>query len=457
MSVSAKSARRPFVLGRSVLSFGCGETPSADKTTFATAVYNSKFDTSLISDPCWADSDGNPCILEIDVVLGSVVAKAWGQDVALISAVARLLALRKELRAWLPALKDNGSRHTGHRYCYRLSNPMIGKECVQLPPVAFERAFCPSAEKHPAPMALNPKAVALAAGAVLNYPLTKHLLERGEGKGDGALIGGCLVGDIHYVQYFREAFQDQIDSRFRDVTPIHAAATSGNVPLIELILDMLGPARQATVLRKNSFMENCLHVALRCEHLEAARVFLREGCPADSAALCRAISTPTLHPFAEEIISKVGSDARGTSSLNSGTPLSAACSLLQRSDADQGRWAPSANFAWRLLEHQKADPNQGRDYRGNSPLHLAVRNGHIELVRALIHCGADVDAQTHDGDTALHYCCMMDEEDDTAIAVLLLESGADQQVQCHGKEKLPVDIAEKRSNQRMVKLLSANF
>ena len=39
---------------------------------------------------------------------------------------------------------------------------------------------------------------------------------------------------------------------------------------------------------------------------------------------------------------------------------------------------------------------------GRTPLHLAARNGHTEVVTFLVKAGADVDAEDQNGMTALH-------------------------------------------------------
>jgi ankyrin repeat protein len=59
--------------------------------------------------------------------------------------------------------------------------------------------------------------------------------------------------------------------------------------------------------------------------------------------------------------------------------------------------------------------NRGRT-AGYTPLMMAVRNGHLELVRLLLEHGAAVDAAADDGATALS---LADEADHPEILVLL--------------------------------------
>lgn len=57
----------------------------------------------------------------------------------------------------------------------------------------------------------------------------------------------------------------------------------------------------------------------------------------------------------------------------------------------------------------------------STPLMEASQEGHLDLVRYLLECGADVHAQTTSADTALTYAC---ENGHTDVADLLLQFGA---------------------------------
>ena len=61
-----------------------------------------------------------------------------------------------------------------------------------------------------------------------------------------------------------------------------------------------------------------------------------------------------------------------------------------------------------------------------TPLHLASRNGYLEVARVLVERGADVTAQDKDGSTPLHVASRWDHLD---LARLLVERGADMTVQ----------------------------
>ncbi len=74
----------------------------------------------------------------------------------------------------------------------------------------------------------------------------------------------------------------------------------------------------------------------------------------------------------------------------------------------------------RLLE-LRADVNV-QDDEGWTPLHVAARDGHVDVCRMLIEAGAPVDAQVDDGWTPLHFAAYNDEME---VCELLVASGAD--------------------------------
>lgn len=58
----------------------------------------------------------------------------------------------------------------------------------------------------------------------------------------------------------------------------------------------------------------------------------------------------------------------------------------------------------------------------STPLMEAAQEGHVELVKYLLEAGADVNAQTGTGDTALTFCC---ENGHTDVADILLKYNAE--------------------------------
>ena len=71
------------------------------------------------------------------------------------------------------------------------------------------------------------------------------------------------------------------------------------------------------------------------------------------------------------------------------------------------------------------DPLQRGDIAGNTPLHAAALGGSAPIVRLLLESRASVSRISSTGVSALHVCCLRDDDTDrTEIAQVLLEAGA---------------------------------
>lgn len=76
-----------------------------------------------------------------------------------------------------------------------------------------------------------------------------------------------------------------------------------------------------------------------------------------------------------------------------------------------------------IFDHQGWDANAHVDQAGETtPLHIACKNGHNEIVSYLLQKGADVNARDWNGDTALHASVS---QRHVPTVALLLEHGAD--------------------------------
>ena len=74
-----------------------------------------------------------------------------------------------------------------------------------------------------------------------------------------------------------------------------------------------------------------------------------------------------------------------------------------------------------LIARAGADVN-ARNKRRQTPLHIGVNKGHLNVVRTLLELGCHPSLQDSDGDTPLHDAVSKKRED---MLVLLLDSGAD--------------------------------
>ncbi|XP_063824793.1 oxysterol-binding protein-related protein 1-like [Ostrinia nubilalis] len=83
---------------------------------------------------------------------------------------------------------------------------------------------------------------------------------------------------------------------------------------------------------------------------------------------------------------------------------------------------------------------------GWSPLHLASYFGHVEVVRALMEAGANVDAINDTGDTPLHKACFTGNEE---LVILLLKYKADVHIM-NGEGRTAGDMCRSRDVRRLV-------
>jgi len=78
-----------------------------------------------------------------------------------------------------------------------------------------------------------------------------------------------------------------------------------------------------------------------------------------------------------------------------------------------------------IIKQSAPTVNVKDESNGNTAIHIAAQNGHLEIVTMLVKAGADVNAQNAGGQTALHMVRTYELED---VATFLTKSGADQEV-----------------------------
>ena len=115
-----------------------------------------------------------------------------------------------------------------------------------------------------------------------------------------------------------------------------------------------------------------------------------------------------LFPLVESLVTEHPRDVRSRHSFDDATPLHLA---VRMGHVKVSRF---------LLEHD-ADVT-AQDKYGGTPLHLTMQRGQAEIPGMLIECGADVTAQTKNGLTPLHLALS---EGQMEIADMLIERGAD--------------------------------
>ncbi|XP_059386839.1 caskin-2 isoform X6 [Carassius carassius] len=188
---------------------------------------------------------------------------------------------------------------------------------------------------------------------------------------------------------------------------LHHAALTGTTDLLSLLLEA-----QATVDIKDSNGMRPLHYAAWQGKADSVLMLLRAGASVNGASQDGQIP---LHLAAQyghyEVSEMLLQHQSNPCAVNKAkkTPLDLACEFGRLKVT---QLLLSSNMVVALLE------GNGRD---NTPLHLAARNGHKDIIRLLLKAGIDINRTTKSG-TALHEAALYGK---TEVVNLLLDAGID--------------------------------
>uniref|UniRef100_UPI00358E9C10 caskin-2-like isoform X2 n=1 Tax=Myxine glutinosa TaxID=7769 RepID=UPI00358E9C10 len=226
----------------------------------------------------------------------------------------------------------------------------------------------------------------------------QKLLNKGMKGGKTKLMGSTKRLNVNY--------QDE-----DGFSALHHAALSGNVEVICLLLEA-----QANVDIKDNAGLRPLHYAAWQGKADPLRLLLRSG---SSVNLQSADGQIPLHLAAQnghfqasEILLQHQSNPCIMNNASK-TPLDLACEFGRMRVA---KLLLNSNVCPVLLEGR---PNDSNNPSSTSPLHLAAKNGHVDIIRMLILAGIDINRQTRVG-TALHEAALYGK---TEVVRLLIESG----------------------------------
>ncbi|XP_060700310.1 caskin-2-like isoform X1 [Hemiscyllium ocellatum] len=194
---------------------------------------------------------------------------------------------------------------------------------------------------------------------------------------------------------------------------LHHAALSGSTELISLLLEA-----QAMVDIKDSNGMRPLHYAAWQGKLEPVRLLLRAGAVVNVASQDGQIPLHLAAQYGHYDVSEMLLQHQSNPCIVNKakkTPLDLACEFGRLKVA---QLLLNSNMCVALLEGQSKD---SADANFTTPLHLAAKNGHKDIIRLLIKAGIDANKVAKTG-TALHEAALCGK---TEVVRLLLDAGID--------------------------------
>ncbi|XP_043597879.1 ankyrin repeat and death domain-containing protein 1A-like isoform X1 [Bombus pyrosoma] len=252
--------------------------------------------------------------------------------------------------------------------------------------------------KTPSPLNIN-EAI---EGEVLNQKTARIL------KNDLLLYEAVIKNEADTV---RKVLKEPVDVDSRNNygrAPIHWAASRGNTEIIEMLIQA-----KCDIEARDKFGMRPLHMAARYGHRDAVKMLINAG--ANVSAVNKKQYTLLMCAARGNNVRVVDYLAEAVESLNGdATDCTGATALHHAACAGH----PSMITA--LTNVPRIELN-AVDKKGQTPIHCACAEEHLEAVEVLIGLGAKVDAQDNEGNTCLHVATRTRH---TAIAQLLLRAGA---------------------------------
>uniref|UniRef100_A0A3Q1D9B8 CASK interacting protein 2 n=1 Tax=Amphiprion ocellaris TaxID=80972 RepID=A0A3Q1D9B8_AMPOC len=194
---------------------------------------------------------------------------------------------------------------------------------------------------------------------------------------------------------------------------LHHAALTGTSELLSALLEA-----QATVDIKDSNGMRPLHYAAWQGKAESVLMLLRSGASVNGVSLDGHIPLHLAAQYGHFEVSEMLLQHQSNPCLVNKakkTPLDLACEFGRVKVA---QLLLSSNMVVALLEGERKEPT---DSAFTTPLHLAARNGHKDIIRLLLKAGIDINKTTKSG-TALHEASLYGK---TEVVRLLLDAGVD--------------------------------
>ncbi|XP_038151186.1 caskin-2-like isoform X5 [Cyprinodon tularosa] len=194
---------------------------------------------------------------------------------------------------------------------------------------------------------------------------------------------------------------------------LHHAALTGTTELLAALLEA-----GATVDIKDTNGMRPLHYAAWQGKAESVLALLRSGAAVNGASVDGHIPLHLAAQYGHYEVSEMLLQHQSNPCLvnrTKKTPLDLACEFGR---AKVVQLLLSSNMVVALLEDERKEPT---DSSYTTPLHLAARNGHKDVIRLLLKAGIDINKTSKSG-TALHEASLYGK---TEVVRLLLDAGVD--------------------------------
>ncbi|XP_064858733.1 caskin-2-like isoform X2 [Oncorhynchus nerka] len=236
-------------------------------------------------------------------------------------------------------------------------------------------------------------------------------------KSGDILLAHKLLAKVTYNKTKLLGSTKRLNINYQDLdgfSALHHAALTGTTELLSLLLEA-----QATVDIKDINGMRPLHYAAWQGKADSVLLLLRAGASVNTLSqdghIPLHLSAQYGHYQVSEMLLQHQSNPCLVNKANK-TPLDLACEFGR---LEVAQLLLNSNMVVALLEGEGLD---GLDNASsNTPLHLAARNGHKDIIRVLLKAGIDINRMTQAG-TCLHEAALYGK---TEVVCLLLDAGID--------------------------------
>ena len=223
------------------------------------------------------------------------------------------------------------------------------------------------------------------------------------------------------------------------ITPLHFACQDGHVGTVSALLSK---GAKVNVVTKSG--ASPLLVACERGHLEVVNLLLSNRAMVNTSSSCKQPIQAAIQIGRSDIISRLiqyGADWTETDDRGN-TTLHVACK--------NGRLDVVTDILEKLSKLRGRFDLNIHNKHGNTPLHLATKQGQTAIVLLLINHNGNTNAQNKFGSTPVHLAV---ENDNVGLVKKLLSHGGDPTV-CDNAGHTPVDKARMLGDQHMVDILN---